>query len=153
MKVSEGGRWLTGAGLGVAVVLLGAGVGQADTQVPLPDGEQALTTATGVQVDLTRTGEQAVLSPSLASNGLSRTASMSGTVFATIDGATSGTLQTGYVVGCQVDLGSGVHAKGSGDSAGQSDSKAGGSDGGALIHTIAARTGSPCASPRAGKLS
>jgi hypothetical protein len=117
MKVNEsGGRRAAGAGLGFAAMLFGcvvavvvdSPVAQADTYVPLPDGEQALTTATGVQVDLTRSGEHAVISPSLASNGLSRTASMSATVYATIDGATSGNLVTGYVVGCQVDLSGGV---------------------------------------------
>ncbi|WP_330252155.1 MspA family porin [Nocardia sp. NBC_00565] len=76
--------------------------------VPLPDGQQAFTTATGVRIDLSRTGESAVVSPSLAYNGLSRTASMSGTVYATVDGATGGTLVTGYLVGCQVDLSGGV---------------------------------------------
>src|SRR5262249_39166070 len=32
---------------------------------------------------------------------------------------TGGRIETGYLLGCQVDLGSGVHAEGSGDAAGQ----------------------------------
>ncbi|WP_067672364.1 MspA family porin [Nocardia miyunensis] len=106
MKLTDGSRW--GAGAGLLVVLLSAGTAYADTQVPLPNGDRALTTATGVQVDLSRTGERAVISPSLASNGLSRTAAMSGVVYATVHGAKSGTLATGYVIGCQVDLSGGV---------------------------------------------
>lgn len=81
---------------------------QADTVIPLPNGRQALTTATGIPVDIGRTGERAVISPSLAYNGLSRTASMSATVFATVPGATGGQLVSGYVVGCQVDLSGGL---------------------------------------------
>ncbi|MFI1919269.1 MspA family porin [Nocardia sp. NPDC020380] len=80
----------------------------ADTTIPLPDGEQALTTATGVQVDLTRTGEQAIVSPPLSSTPTSRTASVTATVFAKVQNATKGTLTTGYLIGCQVDLSGGL---------------------------------------------
>ncbi|MBU3067628.1 MspA family porin [Nocardia sp. NEAU-G5] len=106
--VTGAGRWLTRGGAGLAVVLLGCGAAHADTVVPLPNGRQALTTATGIRVDFSRTGEQAVISPSIAFNGLSRTASMSATVFATVPGATGGQLVTGYLVGCQVDLSGGL---------------------------------------------
>ncbi len=106
--VTGAGRWLTRGGAGLAVVLLGCGVAHADTVVSLPDGRQTLTTATGIPVDLSRTGERAVISPSIAFNGLSRTATMSATVFATVPGAQSGQLVSGYVVGCQVDLSGGI---------------------------------------------
>ncbi|AHH15839.1 MspA domain-containing protein [Nocardia nova SH22a] len=102
------GRWCAAAGTGVVVALLSGAVANADTQVDLPDGHQTLTTAPGVPVDLSRTGEHAVVSPSLAANGLSRTASMSATVYAKVPGATKGTLVTGYLVGCQVDLSGGL---------------------------------------------
>ncbi|KAA8888582.1 MspA family porin [Nocardia colli] len=109
MRVVEGaGRSAAGIGIALAALLLGCGSANADTVVPLPDGEQALTTATGIPVDLTRTGETAVLSPSLAANGMSRTAQLSGTTYATIPGATAGSLETGYLVGCQVDLSGGL---------------------------------------------
>jgi len=109
MKLVTGaGRWLTRGGAGLAVVLLGCGVAHADNVVPLPNGRQTLTTAIGVPVDLSRTGERAVVSPSLAFNGLSRTASMSATIFAKVPGATGGQLVTGYLVGCQVDLSGGL---------------------------------------------
>lgn len=94
-------------GVGLTALILGSAVAHADTTVPLPDGREALTTATGVQVDLTRTNEQAVIAPSLAANGTSRTASVTGVVFAKVDNATKGALVTGYLVGCQVDLSGG----------------------------------------------
>ncbi|WP_405166379.1 MspA family porin [Nocardia sp. NBC_01499] len=109
MRVLDGvGRGAAGIGVGLAVLMLGCGVAGADTVVPLPAGEQALTTATGIPVDLTRTGETAIISPSLAANGMSRTAQLSGTAYATVPGATGGTLETGYLVGCQVDLSGGL---------------------------------------------
>ncbi|WP_327140270.1 MspA family porin [Nocardia sp. NBC_01327] len=95
-------------GVGLTALILGSAVAHADTTVPLPDGREALTTATGVQVDLTRTNEQAVIAPSLAANGTSRTASVTGVVFAKVDNATKGALVTGYLVGCQVDLSGGL---------------------------------------------
>ncbi|WP_460723660.1 MspA family porin [Nocardia heshunensis] len=99
-------------GLGLAVLMLGPAVAHADAVTALPDGEQALTTATGVDVDLTRTGEQAIVSPSLAANGLSRSASVTGVVMAKVAHATKGTLVTGYLVGCQVDLSGGLSLSG-----------------------------------------
>jgi hypothetical protein len=109
MKLVAGaGCWLTRGGVGLTVLLLGCGVAHADQVVPLPDGHQTFTTATGIAVDFSRTGEKAIVSPSLAFNGLSRTASMSATVFAKAPGATGGQLVTGYLVGCQVDLSGGL---------------------------------------------
>ncbi len=106
--VSGAGRRLVHGAAGLAVLMLGCGVAQADTVVPLPDGRQTFTTATGVPVEFSRTGEKAVVAPSLAYNGLSRTATMSATVYATAPGVTGGTLVTGYLVGCQVDLSGGL---------------------------------------------
>lgn len=90
------------------VTACGSGAAQADTFVPLPDGDQSLATAIGVPVDVNRTDEHAVISPSLAGNPLSRTAAMSATVYATAPGATEGSLETGYLLGCQVDLSGGL---------------------------------------------
>ncbi|MEV2223630.1 MspA family porin [Nocardia vinacea] len=109
MRVINGvGRWSAGISVGLAVLMLGGGFAHADTVVPLPDGEQALTTATGIPVDLTRTGETAIISQSLAANGMSRTAQLSATAYATAPGATAGSLETGYLIGCQVDLSGGL---------------------------------------------
>ncbi|MFE2957239.1 MspA family porin [Nocardia tengchongensis] len=107
----------------VAIGLLSAGAADADTFVPLPDGHKA---APGVTV--TRTGEHAVVSPSLAANGAGRVVWLSGIAMADVtdtpDGAvgpnngpvnlpgsnnssTHGASQisTGYIVGCQVSIG------------------------------------------------
>ncbi|MBO0855954.1 MAG: MspA family porin [Nocardia sp.] len=102
------GGWIGAVGLSAAALLSGTTTAQADTTVPLPDGNQAMTAANGVQVDMSRTGERAVVAPSLAANGLSRTVTLSGTVFAKVHSADSGTLTTGYMVGCQVDLSGGL---------------------------------------------
>ncbi|MDO1480630.1 MspA family porin [Rhodococcus ruber] len=114
------------AAAAVALGFLSAGAANADTFVPLPDGEIA---APGVAAKITRTGESALVSPSLAGTGAGRVAWVSGTVKAEIgdlklptevgktDGSTSslnGTnnssthgvsrINTGYIVGCQVDI-------------------------------------------------
>lgn len=107
-----------------AVGMLAAGYAAADTFVPLPDGHQAAPGAT-----INRTGEHAVVSPSMAANGAGRVVWVSGTVTAdvihtpTVDrpgpystpagmpgtnnSSTHGASQvsTGYIVGCQVSIG------------------------------------------------
>ncbi|TQF74048.1 mspA family protein [Rhodococcus spelaei] len=112
-----------GAAAAVAIGLMSTGVASADTFVPLPDGSKS---AAGVVV--TRTGESALISPSLAANGAGRTAWVSGTVTADVSSITKdgeagpyngakneqGTnnssthgisrISTGYIVGCQVDI-------------------------------------------------
>jgi len=115
-------------GIGVALVLAAGltatGTAQADTFVPLPDGTQA-----GPGATITRTGEHAVISPSMAANGAGRVVWVSGTVTADVTDAptveapgpystpenwpgsnnssTHGASQvnTGYIVGCQVAIG------------------------------------------------
>ncbi|WP_067533480.1 MspA family porin [Nocardia crassostreae] len=112
-----------GAAASVAVGLLSTGAANADTFVPLPDGQKASPAG----VTISRVGEHAVISPSLAANGAGRTAWVSGKVFADVtntpegevgpwNGATNAPgsnnssthgasrLTTGYIVGCQVSL-------------------------------------------------
>ncbi|QLY32144.1 MspA family porin [Nocardia huaxiensis] len=106
----------------VALGFLSPGAASADTWVPLPDGH-----IEGPGVRITSTGERAIISPSLASNGAGRSAWLTGNVVADVetpDGTVgpnngpkgfpgtnnSGThgssnLTVGYVVGCQVSLG------------------------------------------------
>ncbi|WP_067546911.1 MspA family porin [Nocardia crassostreae] len=115
------------AGLGAAAVvaagLFSTGAAHADAFVPLPDGQRS-----GPGATITRTGEHAVISPSLAANGAGRVAWLSGIVSADVtatpegtagpwDGATNAPgsnnssthgisrLSTGYTVGCQVSIG------------------------------------------------
>ncbi|MFE3290549.1 MspA family porin, partial [Rhodococcus sp. NPDC059234] len=112
-----------GAAAAVTIGLMSTGAASADTFVPLPDGSKATP---GVVV--ARTGESALISPSLAANGAGRTAWVSGTVTADVSSITKegeagpfngqtnvpGTnnssthgvsrISTGYIVGCQVDI-------------------------------------------------
>jgi hypothetical protein len=115
-----------GAAAAVVMGLLSAGAANADTFVPLPDGQKVNPAGT---VTLTRTGERAVVSPSLSANGAGRVVWVSGNAIADVretpegeigpnNGATGapGTnnssthgasqLSTGYIVGCQVSIAS-----------------------------------------------
>ncbi|MVU78087.1 mspA family protein [Nocardia sp. ET3-3] len=122
-----GNRGLRAAGLtaaaAVAMGLSSAGAAQADAFVSLPDGERL-----GPGVKLTRSGEHAVVSPSLAANGAGRVAWLSATVTAEVTATPAGTpgpnngprnapgsnnssthgvsrISAGYIVGCQVSIG------------------------------------------------
>nr|WP_280417761.1 MspA family porin [Nocardia carnea] len=107
-----------------AIGLWSAGAASADAFVALPDGQE---TAPGVKI--TRTGERATVSPSLAANGAGRVAWVSGTITAEVtdtpkverpgpysapangngtnNSSTHGASQVnaGYIVGCQVSIG------------------------------------------------
>ncbi|MFC6014180.1 MspA family porin [Nocardia lasii] len=112
-----------GAAVAVSIGLLSAGAANADTFVPLPDGQKA-----GPGVTLSRTGEHAVISPSLAANGAGRVVWVSGNARADVQVTPEGevgpyngpsgrpgsnnssthgasNLNTGYIVGCQVSIG------------------------------------------------
>ncbi|GGN80050.1 MspA family porin [Nocardia rhizosphaerihabitans] len=120
------GRCATVAGLSggiaVAVGVLMPTMAGADTFVPLPDGSKA-----GPGVTLSRTGEHAIVSPSMAANGAGRVVWVSGNAAADVTvtpegevGPTNGPaglpgsnnssthgasqLNTGYLVGCQVSI-------------------------------------------------
>ncbi|MEU4839939.1 MspA family porin [Nocardia testacea] len=113
-----------GAVCTVVAVLMITGAAHADTFVPLPDGRELAPGAT-----ITRTGEHAVVSPSMAANGAGRVVWVSGTVIADVTDTPTvqrpgpystpadwpGTnnssthaasqVNTGYLVGCQVSIG------------------------------------------------
>ena len=114
-----------GGAVAVAIGLFSTGAANADTFVPLPDGQKSGPNG----VSINRTGEHATISPSLAANGAGRTVWVSGNASAEVPNApetevgpnngplndpgtnnssTHGTSQvnTGYIVGCQVDIGS-----------------------------------------------
>lgn len=122
-----GVRALRAAGLAgaaaVALILSSTGAAHADTFVPLPDGERL-----GPGVTITRIGEHAVISPSLAANGAGRVAWLSASVTADVTATPAGTpgpnngprnapgsnnssthgssrITAGYIVGCQVSIG------------------------------------------------
>ena len=118
----RGTRIASAAVAAVALGILSTGAANADTFVPLPDGQKL-----GPGVTLSRTGEHALISPSLAANGAGRVVWVSGNAVADVsvtpegevgpnNGATNapGTnnssthgasqLSTGYIVGCQVSI-------------------------------------------------
>ncbi|AYF74936.1 mspA family protein [Nocardia yunnanensis] len=117
------GKWgVAAAVFAVALGFFSPGAANADVVVPLPDGH-----IEGPGVKITSLGERAIISPSLADNGAGRTSWVSGNVTADVDTPdgvvgpnngpknfpgtnNSGThgssnLTTGYIVGCQVNLG------------------------------------------------
>ncbi|MFJ4650979.1 MspA family porin [Nocardia sp. NPDC088792] len=121
------------AGSFLTTLLLAAGPAGADTTVALPDGTGNFTGPDGVAVQVNRSGEQAVLSGSMAASPLSRNAMVSAVTSVTVTvpagvTVTGGHIETGYLVGCQVDLSSKVTTEGSGDTAGQTTSPAPGGD-------------------------
>lgn len=121
---------------GVTILLAGGGRASADDQMPLPDGHDHLTLRDGVDIAVDRTGEHASVSPAISASALSRNAWVSGVTAVHVTApegvtVTGGHIETGYLVGCQVDLGNGTHGSGSGDVEGQpqTDSSAGGAAG------------------------
>ncbi|MFX0576037.1 MspA family porin [Nocardia nepalensis] len=115
---------IAGAGVAAAVGmgLLSTGAANADVFVPLPDGQKL-----GPGVTVSRTGEHALISPSLAANGAGRVVWVSGNAIADVSVTPEGTvgpsngasgapgtnnssthgasqLSTGYIVGCQVSI-------------------------------------------------
>ncbi len=119
----------------IAVIgLLSTGAAKADAFVPLPNGEQI---ADGVKID--RYGESAYIYPSMSANGAGRDANVSGTVIANVTATPtiphtgpfnippanspgsnnssvhgSSQLNTGYIVGCQVSIGTSAITAGGG---------------------------------------
>ncbi|MGI5222978.1 MspA family porin [Nocardia sp. CA-290969] len=112
-----------GAVAAVAMGLFSTGAANADTFVPLPDGEKL-----GPGVKITRTHESALVSPSMAANGAGRVVWVSGNASADVsvtpegeagpnngptgeDGTNNSSthgasqLNTGYIIGCQVSIG------------------------------------------------
>ncbi|MEV6221731.1 MspA family porin [Nocardia fluminea] len=117
------GAWSAVVAVAVTIGLLSAGAANADTFVPLPDGQKL-----GPGVTLSRTGESALISPSLAANGAGRVVWVSGNARADVqvtpegevgpyngpanrsgsnNSSTHGAsqLNTGYIIGCQVSIG------------------------------------------------
>ncbi|GAB2721679.1 MspA family porin [Nocardia mexicana] len=137
-----------GAAAAVAIGLFSTGAANADTFVPLPDGQKAGPNG----VVITRTGEHATISPSLAANGAGRTVWVSGNAIADVPNApestvgpnngplnspgtnnssTHGTSQvnSGYIVGCQVNIGSDAISAGISGGISMTDASIGGSIG------------------------
>ncbi|MGC5255731.1 MspA family porin [Gordonia sp. DT218] len=88
------------AAAAVACVGLAAPAGAAT----LPNGHKAVSDS-GLTAQLGRTGESAMAAPSMAANGIGRSAVVSGNFTAKFNKSVAGRLRVGYVVGCQVTVG------------------------------------------------
>lgn len=91
----------------VAIGLLSTGAANADTFVPLQDGNITQTLLDGTVVTVRQTGNSANISPSMGSTPLHRNVWASGTIDVSIDGGTAkgGNIDAGYIVACQLDFG------------------------------------------------
>lgn len=88
-----------GAVASMAVGLVSAGAANAETFVPLANGEKIVGPYKIAHFD-----ESAKVAPQIAFNGLNRSAWASGTALAEAPDGATGTLKTGYLVGCQLDM-------------------------------------------------
>ncbi len=88
-----------GAAASMAVGLLSTGTANAETFVPLPNGEKV----TG-PYKIAHFDESAKVAPQIAFNGLNRNAWATGTALSEVPEGATGTLTTGYLVGCQLDM-------------------------------------------------
>ncbi len=93
----------------VYIVLASSSIGtaRADTVVPLPDSQAVRTLGDGTVATLTITGESANINPSLGDTPVHRNAWVSGTATLNLSVPTDGRVYAGYIVGCQVNIGSG----------------------------------------------
>lgn len=98
-------RRVVGVGAITAVAALGlASMGAGNAAAgPLPSGSKVTEGVDGSVVKISRTGESAYPVPSQANNGAGRAAEVSGLVSVTA-GTSAGTLKTGYIVGCQINI-------------------------------------------------
>lgn len=88
-----------GAAASMAVGLMSAGAANAETFVPLPNGEKVAGPYKIAHFD-----ESAKVAPQIAFNGLNRNAWATGTALSEVPEGAEGTLKTGYLVGCQLDM-------------------------------------------------
>ncbi len=112
------------AAAGVALGALSTGAANADTFIPLPNGSVTAKVGDSTLV-VTINNQSAKLSPGMVALPTTRNAWVSGTVTAKLTGgkADGGSIAAGYVVGCQIDVGSaGVTAGVSGNSGAHFDS-------------------------------
>jgi MspA len=97
------------AGLGaVSTVALGffsAGAANADTFVPLPDGQIIRTLDDGTVVTVSRSAESALISPSMGATPLHRNVWTSGLASVHVSTDAGGSIEPGYIVACQLTFG------------------------------------------------
>jgi len=120
MKNNRMGAFARLAGIGLAATaafgLFSTGAADADTFVPLPGGHMTKTMGDGTVVNVSITNESADINPSIQATPMSRNTWASGHASVDLTGGKAGDpstktkLDVGYIVGCQVDLSSGMTA-------------------------------------------
>ncbi|KXO94993.1 hypothetical protein AXK57_01890 [Tsukamurella pulmonis] len=90
----------------MTVALLAPATAGADTVIPLRDASQSVKAGSGT-ITITVKGQRAKLSPGMVALPTTRNAWVSGTVSIKVSGADAdgGSIEAGYAVGCQVDVG------------------------------------------------
>ncbi len=88
-----------------AVGLASMGAGNAAAG-PLPGGTKTTFGVDGSSIKITRSAEGIYPVPSVANNGARAAAEVSGNIFVNVRGASSvsGTIETGYILGCQINI-------------------------------------------------
>ncbi|SIR76138.1 MspA family porin [Williamsia sterculiae] len=96
--------------VGVAAIAAVAGVGLASMGAgeaaagKLPNGYKKTVGADGTVAEIIRTGDAVYPVPSVSNNGAGRAAEVFGNIVGKVSGNGDGSLETGYLVGCQVDV-------------------------------------------------
>ncbi|MGQ4596380.1 MspA family porin [Nocardia sp. R6R-6] len=100
---------VAGSAGALAIGLFSAGAANADTFVPLPDGQIVKTLSDGTVITLSAIGQSANISPSMGATPVHRNVWVSGTATVHLDGGDGsiGWIQPGYIVGCQVNISGG----------------------------------------------
>lgn len=99
-------------------LLAPAATAGADTVIPLRDSVKTAKIGSGGTITVTVKGQKARLSPGMVALPTTRNAWVSGAINVKVGGdADGGSIEAGYLVGCQVDVGSaGIEASVEGDS-------------------------------------
>lgn len=97
-----------GAASAVALGFFSAGAANADTFVPLPDGQISKTLDDGTVVTVFRSGESALISPSMGATPLHRNVWTSGLARVEVSTDAGGSIEPGYIVACQLTFGGGA---------------------------------------------
>lgn len=100
-----------------AVTAVLVGPAGADTVIPLRDSTRTSKIGSGGSITITVKAQRAKLSPGMVSLPTTRNAWVSGNIAVKVGGdADGGSIEAGYVVGCQVDVGSAAVTAGVGAS-------------------------------------